>query len=205
MIPLAFLLALAGDTYLTRDEALKLVFPDAETVVERWVDADPDVHRALEERCGVSPQRFLVCVAHRTGRIIGYAMILKEITKTLPATFLVGVDPAGAVTEVVVLSHEEHIGGECRKDRFLRQFDGATTGSNLKVGGGGCALPMSGATMSCNAVARAVRRTALFIKLQFIEKRQEAVRRKRFLMGSFCEISAEAEPSVAVYQAGGGL
>ena len=74
-------------------------------------------------------------------------MIHREITKTLPATFIVGLDAAGAVTEVAVLSHEEHIGGECRKERFLKQFDGATAASNLKVGGGGGVLPINGATI----------------------------------------------------------
>ncbi|HEX7896295.1 MAG TPA: FAD:protein FMN transferase [Planctomycetota bacterium] len=192
---LAVVLALGGETYLSKSEALKLVFPNGEEVEERWVDADPDVHRALEERCGVSPSRFLVYLGRRDGKIAGYAMILREITKTLPATFIVGVDPAGAVTEVAVLSHEEHIGGECRKERFLRQFDGATAASNLKVGGGGGVLPMSGATMSCNAVARAVRRTALFVKLQLVDKLQarEPVRRKKLLMGSFLEITADGD------------
>lgn len=201
---LAALLALGGETYLSKEEALRLVFPNGEAVVERWVDLDADVHRALEERCGVSPARVQLYVGHRDGRIAGYAMILREITKTLPATFIVGVDAAGVVTEVAVLSHEEHIGGECRKERFLRQFDGTSAGSNFKVGGGGGLLPMSGATMSCNAVARAVRRTAALVKLQFVDRpanaaallRQEPARRKKFLMGSFCEIAAEADPAV---------
>lgn len=194
---LALALAVGGETYLSKAEALKLVFPNGEEVEERWVDADPDVHRALEERCGASPSRFLVYVGRREGRVTGYAMILREITKTLPATFIVGVDPAGAVTEVAVLSHEEHIGGECRKERFLRQFDGATAASNLKVGGGGGVLPISGATMSCQAVARAVRRTAVFVKLQLVDRPvQETVRRKKLLMGSFCEIVADADAAV---------
>ena len=198
VMALAFLLALGGETYLSKAEALKIVFPNGEDVEERWVEADADVHRALEERCGASPKRFLVYVGLRDGKVSGYAMIHREITKTLPATFIVGLDPAGAVSEVAVLSHEEHIGGECRKERFLRQFDGATSGSNLKVGGGGGVLPMSGATMSCNAVARAVRRTAVFVKLQLIDKPQakETLRRKKYLMGSFCEIAADADAAV---------
>ncbi len=204
MTMLALLLALGGESYLSKEEALRLVFPNGETVAERWVDLDVDVHRALEERCGTSPARVLLYVGRLDGRLAGYAMIHREITKTLPATFIVGVCPAGTVTEVAVLSHEEHIGGECRKERFLKQFDGMSAGSNFKVGGGGGVLPMIGATMSCNAVARAVRRTALVVQLQFVEKparaaallAQEPVRRKKFLMGSFCEIRAEADPAV---------
>lgn len=189
----------AGETYLTQEEALKLVFGDA-AVVEHVLDLSPDVHRLVQERCGTVPSRQRVFVGRSGGRISGYAMILTETTKTLPATFIVGLDAEGQVTKVAVMSHEEHIGTDCKKERFLRQFEGATAGSNVKVGGGGGMLPVSGATMSCAAVGRAVRKALLVVRHQLVERPEtlqaREVRRKRYLMGSFCEIAAEADPAV---------
>ena len=198
MILLLALLA-AGETYLTKEEALTLVFPKA-AVVQHEFSLSADVHRMIEERCGAVPARQRVFVGTADGRVVGYAMILTEITKTLPATFIVGLDAEGEVTKVAVMSHEEHIGTDCKKERFLRQFEGATAGSNVKVGGGGGMLPVSGATMSCAAVGRAVRKALLVVRHQLIERpgtlQAQAARRKRYLMGSFCEITAEADPAV---------
>ncbi len=197
----ALLLLSLGETYLTQEEALRLVFPKGETVIERTIELDEDVRRAVEERCGPVPARHRIFVGHRDGKIAGYAMIHTEITKTLPATFIVGVSPAGDVTEVAVLSHAEHIGTDCRKERFLRQFDGKNAGSTLRIEGGSGIYRVVGATMSCKAVALAVRKTVGIVHRQFVEKPENVravlqdgpVRQKRYLMGSFLAITAHGE------------
>jgi thiamine biosynthesis lipoprotein ApbE len=195
------LLAL-GETYLTQEQALRLVFPNGETVLERRLELDPAVRRLVEDQCGSLPERPRLFVGLREGRIAGYAMIHTEITRTLPATFIVGVGPDGQVTEVAVMSHTEHIGTDCRKERFLRQFDGKTGKSEIRVEGGSGIYRMHGATLSCHAVARAVRRTAVLVQHQFVDRPENArallaqaepVRQKRFLMGSFLEITAHGE------------
>ncbi len=199
---IALLLLALDEVYLSKEEALRLVFPNGETVVERALELDPAVRRAVEERTGTLPERPRVFVGHREGRISGYAMIHTEITRTLPATFIVGLSPAGEVTEVAVLSHTEHIGTDCRKERFLKQFDGKTGKSDIRVEGGSGIYRMHGATLSCHAVARAVRKTAVLVLHQFVERpenakallgQDEPVRQKRYLMGSFLEITAHGE------------
>lgn len=201
MMTAALLLAL-GETYLTQEEALRLVFPKGETVVERRIELDESVRRAVEERCGAVAARHRIFVGHRDGRITGYAMIHSEITKTLPATFIVGVSAEGEVTEVAVMSHEEHIGTDCRKERFLKQFDGKTPRSDIRIADGSGILRMNGATLSCHAVARAVRRTLAVVQHHFVDRPENArallaqdkpVRQKRYLMGSFLEITAQGD------------
>jgi thiamine biosynthesis lipoprotein ApbE/Na+-translocating ferredoxin:NAD+ oxidoreductase RnfG subunit len=201
MMTTILLLAL-GETYLTQEQALRLVFPNGETVVDLTVEIEESVRHAVEDRCGAVAARHRIFVGSREGRITGYAMIHTEITKTLPATFIVGVGAAGEVTEVAVMSHEDHIGVDCRKERFLQQFDGKTHRHALRVGSGSGVLPVSGATLSCNAVARAVRRTVAIVQLHFLEKPENAasllrpedpVRQKRYLMGAFLEITAYGE------------
>jgi thiamine biosynthesis lipoprotein ApbE len=186
-----------GERYLTREEALKLVFPDAESVLEREIELDPADRVRVAERYGSSVEaRHRVFVGVRGGRVSGYALILTEITKTLPATFIVGVSPEGEVTEVAVMEHLEHIGAECAKRRFLQQFEGRTNRDRIRVGSG--ILPYSGATLSCNAVARGVRKAVAIVQHHFLDRpenargllQEEPVRRKRYLMGTFCEITA---------------
>ena len=198
MIALLLLLS-AGETTLTKAEALKLVFPDADRVVEKSVVLGEETRERVRKRYGraVSPsQRIFVGV--RGGKVIRYAMIVSEITKTLPATFIVGVSAEGGVTEVAVMDHREHVGTDCRRDRYLRQFRGRTNDHVIRVGGVGGQLRVNGATMSCRAVANGVRKAVAIVRYQFLdppERAREApdgepVARKRYVMGSFCTITS---------------
>ena len=104
---------------------------------------------------------------------------------------------------MAVLSHEDHIGVDCRRERFLQQFRGKSVKNRITVPNGGI-LPVSGATLSCQAVARAVRKTVALVQHHFVEKPENAVaaiqvgpiQRKRYLMGTFCTITAEASEEV---------
>jgi thiamine biosynthesis lipoprotein ApbE len=203
MIALLMLLA-TGESYLTPEQALKLVFPSADRVHLRTVTLGPDVLAKVADKYGssVAPAQD-VYVGERGGAVCGYAMILTEVTKTLSARFIVGITPEGEVSEVAVLSHEDHIGVDCRRERFLQQFRGKTVNNRITVPNGGI-LPVSGATLSCQAVARAVRKTVAVVQHHFVEKPENAraalqaeqVQRKRYLMGTFCTITAEATAEV---------
>ncbi len=197
MIGMVVLLAL-GEQYLTRDQALKLVFPDCSEVLERTIPLDEDVLARAEERYGgpvARSQRIFVGV--RDGRVAGFAMIHTEVTKSLPATFIVGVSAQGEVTQVAVMSHEDHIGTDCRRSRFVDQFQGKTSAHRVTVPNGGI-LHVSGATLSCQAVARAVRKTLAIVQYSILDRpdglrsvlQEEPVRQRRFLMGTFCTITA---------------
>jgi len=195
---LAFLLA--GETYLTQEQALKLVFPNGEAVLERTVDLDATAQALVAKRYGSAvAARQRVFVGVKDGKAAGYAMILTEITKTLPATFIVGIDAKGEVTEVAVMSHEDHIGTDCRRRRFVEQFEGKKNDDRIRVGSGGGIINVSGATLSCIAVARAVRMAVAIVQHHFVERPEnvravlqepEPVRQKRYLMGTFCTITA---------------
>ncbi len=202
MAALLFLLA-AGETFLTREQALKLVFPKGEAVREVDVELDPaDLAKVAERTGSAVAARQKVWVGIRDGKVAGYALVLTEVTKTLPATFIVGVGPDGAVTEVAVLSHEDHIGVECAKRRFVQQFGGRTNADRIRVGSGSGILPVSGATLSCQAVARGVRKAVAVVQHHFLDRpgnvrallqEPEPVRQKRYVMGSFCSITAHGE------------
>jgi thiamine biosynthesis lipoprotein len=188
----------AGETYLTPEQALKLVFGDARVVAREFALDPADREKVRLRYGGPVPPRLTVYVGDRRGAVSGYALILTELTKTLPATFIVGIDPEGRVTQTAVLSHEDHIGTDCRRPRFLDQFQGKGNGHRIAVPNGGI-LHVSGATLSCQAVARAVRMAVAVVQHHFLDRpgnaaaalRDDPVRQKRYLMGSFCTITSE--------------
>jgi hypothetical protein len=53
-------------------------------------------------------------------------MIVEEIGKHQPITFMVGVQPDGKVADVAVMVYRESYGGQVRYARFLAQFTGKT-------------------------------------------------------------------------------
>lgn len=197
------LLLASGETYLTREQALKLVFPNGETVVERVVDLDEPTRARVAERYGaqVSPRQ-TVWAGLRDGKVSGFAFILTETTKSLPATFIVGINRRGEVTEVAVMSHEDHIGTDCRREDFVSQFDGKTNADRIRVGAGKGLLHVSGATLSCHSIARAVRKALAIVQHHFLDRpeslraleQDEPVRQKRYVMGTFCTITAYGDP-----------
>lgn len=215
MIP-ALVLALSGaegtlgESYLTQDQALKLVFPNGERVAVREVELDEATRHKVALRYGASvAPRQHVFVGVREGKVTGYAMILREVTKTLWATFIVGITAEGEIHEVAVMSHDDHIGTECRRDDFLAQFKGRTSADRLPVGAAiGGLLPVRGATLSCQSVARAVRKALAIVQYQFLDRpenvkalvQEEPVRQKRYVMGTFCGITAYG-PAEAVERA----
>jgi thiamine biosynthesis lipoprotein len=97
------------------------------------------------------------------------------------------------------MSHTEHIGTDCRKERFLQQFDGKSARSDIRVEGGSSIFRVVGSTMSCKAVALAVRKTVHIVQLHFLDRpenrkavlvQSEPVRQKRYLMGTFLTITS---------------
>lgn len=191
MLISALLFAL-GEEYLTREQALRLALPEASRPRECVIELDGATRRRVEERTGgaVEPRQ-TVWVGDKQGAVTGYALIVTEVTKTLPATFVVGVTPAGEVFDAAVMSHEDHIGADCRRKRFVEQFRGKTAASRVSVPNGGI-LPVSGATLSCQAAARAVRKALAIVQYHFLDRRTAAgVRQERFLMGALLSITVE--------------
>jgi Na+-translocating ferredoxin:NAD+ oxidoreductase RnfG subunit len=75
--------------------------------------------------------------------------------KDQPITFLVAVDPHGALLDVDILVYREAYGGEVAYESWRRQFRGHTAADSVRIG-----RPIrniSGATISSQAVTTGVR------------------------------------------------
>ncbi len=148
--------------YLTREEALQEAFPEA--AVFR-----PDTVRLMPEQIARGRRRvraeldsvYTVYLAYdSTGQFRGYAVILDEVGKYEPITFIVAIDPAFHVRKVAIMVYREGRGGEVRYPRFLYQYRGKTTDDPIRVRRD--IVNISGATLSVRAVNRGVRK-ALFV------------------------------------------
>ncbi len=161
------LLALAGsirpagaqEVLLTREQALKEVFPEGvRTVDDRRTLAAPQRAR-LEHDLGrrLDDDEIVVTrVLDVTGTLRGYAVVTEEVGKYRPITFMVGVTPAFAVRDVAVLVYRESRGGDVKRRRFLNQYRGKSLRDPIDVSRD--IINISGATISVRSVNAGVKR-----------------------------------------------
>lgn len=145
------------EVYLSAEQALGLIFPEAQVTTETVTLTDAQA-AAVGELCGhpVAERRMSVHRATRDGRPEGYAVVADELGKFHDITFMVGITPQGRVKRVEVLVYRESRGGEIRFRRFLRQFDGKSLRDPIRPNRD--VINITGATLSVRAVSRGVRK-----------------------------------------------
>jgi hypothetical protein len=147
--------------FLTEEQAPAAVFPDADGFARQVVSVTPDVRSRMHTILGqVEPsiweEEYLSFKATRGAVLLGYAVIVEEIGKHRPITFVVGVRANGGVNDVAVMAYREAYGGEVKSQRFLGQYRGKAVGDRLQ--------PyteiknIAGATLSVDAASRAVKK-----------------------------------------------
>jgi hypothetical protein len=147
--------------FLTEAEAPGAVFPHAERFERRAVPATPALRERVKARlAGVTPSvwedTYVVYAAYRGTEPLGEAVIVEEIGKHRPITFVVGLRPDGTVEDVAVMAYREAYGGEIRSRRFLVQYEGRRATDDLRPYRG--IKSVAGATLSVEAASRAVRK-----------------------------------------------
>jgi Na+-translocating ferredoxin:NAD+ oxidoreductase RnfG subunit len=93
----------------------------------------------------------------RAGSLLGFAQVRNVKGKEQPITYLVATDSADALRDIDILVYREPYGGEVAYDPWRKQFRGKTAAAPLQLGKD--IRNVSGATISSNAVTRAVRKT----------------------------------------------
>jgi len=93
----------------------------------------------------------------RAGALLGFAQVRNVKGKEQPITYLVATDSADALRDIDILVYREPYGGEVAYDPWRKQFRGKSAAAPLQVGKD--IRNISGATISSNAVTRAVRKT----------------------------------------------
>ena len=113
--------------YLTEAEAPRAVFPHATTFERTAVPATPELRARVQALLGtLKPSlwepEYIVFTAKQDTMLLGYGVIVEEIGKHRPITFIVAVRPDGKVAEVAVMVYREPYGGQVHYERFLGQY-----------------------------------------------------------------------------------
>ncbi|QDL37984.1 FMN-binding protein [Rhodoferax sediminis] len=145
--------------YLTAAQARQLLFPAA----TQWQDKDyalsAEQLQAVARAGHVAARSagwHLVHAFDAQHKYLGSMVVDHVVGKFELISYAVGVDAAGAIAGVEVLSYRESHGSEIRLPAWRRQFAGKTVAQPIEIGDD-IAL-ISGATLSCTHVTDGVRR-----------------------------------------------
>src|ERR1051325_3639360 len=156
--------------FLKEDEAPKAVFPDATSFERKTIRSTEELKSQIRERMGkvktsIWEDSYVTFIAHKGDSVLGYAVIVEEIGKHRPITFIVGVGTDHKVKDVALMAYREDYGGEVRDSRFLRQYRGKDLKDPL--------LPyrdiqnISGATMSVEAIGRGTKKALAVVEAAY--------------------------------------
>ena len=158
--------------FLKEDEAPKAVFPDATSFSRRVIPSTPELKDRIKQRMGKTPtsvweDSYVTFVAKKGETILGYAVIVEEIGKHRPITFVVGVGADRKIKDAALMVYREAYGGEVRDRRFLQQYKGKGLKDPL--------LPyrdiqnISGATMSVEAIGRGSKKALAVVDVIYFD------------------------------------
>ena len=153
--------------FLSVDEAPRAVFPEGTSFEQRHIPASSQLRQAMTAALGQTrpslwEPEYVLFTVRQHENLLGYAVIVEEIGKHRPITFVVGVRPDGAVQDVALMVYREPYGGEVQSPRFLAQYRGKKLTAPL--------LPfrdirnITGATLSAEAIGRGVRKALALLK-----------------------------------------
>jgi transcriptional regulator of nitric oxide reductase len=151
----------ADEVFLAENEAPAAVFPEADRFERREIAADEELRARIAQALGRSKPTILeptypVFEAWEGEKLLGRAIVVEEIGKHRPITFIVGVEPDGAVAGISVMVYREAYGGEVRSSRFLKQYRGK--GAEAPLLPNSDIRNITGATLSVQAIGRGVKK-----------------------------------------------
>jgi FAD:protein FMN transferase len=158
----------SAETYLTEAQALGVILGENATPRREDHVLDDALRAKLEHDTNLKfPERsysfFVTGQPHQPQK---YAIVMNEIGKTEPITFMVGMSDQGRVSEVVIMVFRENRGWEVKEKRFLNQFRGKTIRNSIRVDED--IINYTGATLSSKAIARGVKRALALLNALYL-------------------------------------
>jgi hypothetical protein len=152
-----------AEVFMTEDEAVKIMFPKSERVRKAVIRLSQEKKDVVEQRIGwkFPEESFDVYIGETGDTIDGYAMVHNTIGKHKHMTYMVGVDPKGACTDVELLVFREAKGSDVGRKRFNAQYEGKTVSDPIRINKD--ILNISGATMSVRSISAGVKRVLVLI------------------------------------------
>jgi Na+-translocating ferredoxin:NAD+ oxidoreductase RnfG subunit len=113
----------------TTEEAIHALLPDVDQISKEVKSLTTEQMNAIEDKAKVRfnskfDQKFVFYVGHKENRATYYVVHDRVRGKWGPIDYMLSLDPAGQVADVIVLQYEEKRGRPVAKRRFLKQFIG---------------------------------------------------------------------------------
>ena len=145
--------------YVTLAQAQAQLYPQAAQWTEKTVLLSVEQLVAIAKLGKVEARSAswkLLHAADASGKYIGTLVVDQVIGKYDLITYAVGLDAAGQVLGIEILTYRESHGSEIRLPAWRKQFVGKTAAATLRTGDD--INIISGATLSCSHVTDGVRR-----------------------------------------------
>lgn len=158
-----------AEVLITKDKALRMAFPDAESLEERIIIlTDRDVESIKKKyRVNLFSRIVSLNIARRSGGIVGYSITDTHTLRTKSQTIMVYFNPDGSLKYVEILAFYEppeyKVSG-----RWLDLFRNKTINDDLRSGHD---IPnITGATISSHGTSEAVRRALAIFEYKVKEE-----------------------------------
>ena len=157
--------------FLKEEEAARAVFPDADSFERRVIQSSEELRAKIRQRLGNTKtslweSAYPTFIARKGKTLLGYAVVVEEIGKHRPITFIVAVGPDRRIRDAALMVYREAYGGEVRDRRFLQQYRGKSLEDPL--------LPyrdiqnISGATLSVEAIGRGSKKALALVEIVYL-------------------------------------
>lgn len=149
--------------YLTQAQALATVMPGLQ-VKTQTVTLSAAKRKQIQARLHrkVPENQLTLFVGQRQGKTERYALVMNEVGKYYPITFMVAVNTKGQVEQVAIMVYREKRGDAVRRGRFLNQFVKKGTQDPLAVNTD--IIHLTGATISSWSVAAGVKKALVLVE-----------------------------------------
>ena len=125
----------SAETYLNESQALAVVFGKNANVKREQQTLDAAKRGQLQRASGLQflEGSYTFFVNEQSGHPNEFAVVLNEIGKSEPITFMVGMSADGKITDVAIMVFRENRGWEVKEKRFLTQFHGKSLRNSIRV------------------------------------------------------------------------
>jgi hypothetical protein len=143
--------------YLSVEQAQKSLFPTADRFAEVVLALNPTQKQTVASLAGPQPphRSLRSWKAFRGDDLLGYVFVDEVVGRQDFITYAAGIDAAGRLGPLEILSYRESHGGEVRSDSWRRQFGGRENLDQLRFESD--IKNIAGATLSCGHVTQGVR------------------------------------------------
>lgn len=157
--------------YFTKEEALRLVFPEATAIEKKTVFLDSEQQKEIERlsKAKLEGKIFTFYIGKKDNTILGYALFGTHTIRTKPEVYIVAINPNGSLKQVEILAFYEPQEYLPTK-RWFKQFIGKFLDDDLRLKRGIDAI--SGATLSAQGIISEARKVLAIFNITIQQKNE---------------------------------